>query len=788
MARWRIRAAAVVAVVAVALLAPSAQGAVIDVTTNGDAVAVDGDCSLREAVNAAEQNSPENECTGGDPMLGPDQIALGAASYGLTGAAGDDGNLSGDLDIFARPATEGALTISGQGSGQTTIDANMLDRILHLPGGGELTVEDVTIQNGSVADRGGGILGFSSPDITLDGVELFNNQATVGAGGIEAFGPDASLKILGSEIHGNDTIGTLGGGGVLVGDGSLEITGSAIHDNSADAAQNFSGGGGGVKASGTTTITDSSIHDNNAGDGNPATQDIGDDGGGIRFVPGAAAQLTITDSTISGNSTEQFGGGLYTAGSNSTVVIEGSTFEGNFVSTSEAAHGTRGAGIYNASGSTLEISKALFRENQATGGSGGDAVGGGVYTEGFFGATTMIADSLFQINSVSVAGGAGANGRGGGLFSGADADTRVEGTTFTGNFALASGSAVAQGGAIAAEFGTSSTVVVNSTIAGNSAVFTGGSTGGGIQQLGTATIDVVNSTISGNSAPAGPGLHRSGTGDVTLKGTIIHDEPTACVGGFTSAGHNVDRGSSCVDGIAQPSDLPNTDPMLGPLADNGGPHAGAPADDEPIPTMALPASGSDALNHIAQADCTDEGGVDFLAVDQRGFGRPVPSGGGCDVGAFEYRDSDGDGIEDGVDPTPFGVPPQGAPPQGVPPQASPMPLAQAPSNLFELGKLKRNKKRGIAFLFVNVPGPGEVGLAGKGVKNVGIASASARKSVFTAGGVVKLRIKPGKGKKARKLVRRLKDKGKAKLKVRVTYVPTGGLANTQVRKLKLVRK
>ncbi|MGH2955617.1 MAG: choice-of-anchor Q domain-containing protein [Solirubrobacterales bacterium] len=785
MARWRIRAAAVAAVVAVAVLASSAQGAVIDVTTTGDAVAVDGDCSLREAVNAAEQNSPENECTGGDPMLGPDQIALGAASYGLTGAAGDDGNLSGDLDIFARPATEGALTITGQGSGQTTIDANVIDRVLHLPGGGELTVEDVKIQNGSVANRAGGILGVSDPDITLDGVELFNNQATVGAGGIELLGPDASLKILGSEIHGNSTVGTLGGGGVLV-TGSLEITGSSIHDNSADTAQNFSGGGGGVKAGGTTTITESSIHDNSAGDGNPATQDNSDDGGGIHFSASSPTTLTISNSTISGNSTERFGGGLSAAGSNSTVVIEGSTFEGNSASTTEAAQGTSGAGIYNANGSTLEISNALFRDNQATAGSGGDADGGGVHTEGFFGATTTIAESLFQTNSVSVAGGAGANGRGGGLFSGADADTRVEGTTFTGNFALASGSAVAQGGAIAAELGSSSTVVVNSTIAGNSAVFTAASTGGGIQQLGTATIDVVNSTISGNSAPAGPGLHRSGTGDVTLKGTIIHDEPMACVGGFTSAGHNVDRGSSCVDGIAQPSDLPNTDPMLGPLADNGGPHAGAPADDEPIPTMALPASGSDALNHIAQADCTDDGGVDFLAVDQRGFGRPFPSGGSCDVGAFEYRDSDGDGIEDGVDPTPFGIPPQGVPPQGAPPQgAQSSPL---PSSAFDLGKLKRNKKKGIAFLFVNVPGPGEVGLAGKGVKNVGIASASARKSVFTAGGVVKLRIKPGKGKKARKLVRRLKDKGKAKLKVRVTYVPTGGLANTQARKVKLVRK
>jgi DNA-binding beta-propeller fold protein YncE len=135
------------------------------------------------------------------------------------------------------------------------------------------------------------------------------------------------------------------------------------------------------------------------------------------------------------------------------------------------------------------------------------------------------------------------------------------------------------------------------------------------------------------------------------------------------------------------------------------------------------------------------------------------------------------------------APPPPLPPPSPPPPSPPAQVASAlPSNAFALGKLKQNKKKGIAFLFVNVPGPGEVGLAGKGVKNVGIAAATAQKSVFTPGGVVKLRIKPGKGKKARKLVSRLKSKGKAKLKVRVTYVPTGGLANTQARKLKLVRK
>jgi hypothetical protein len=54
---------------------------------------------------------------------------------------------------------------------------------------------------------------------------------------------------------------------------------------------------------------------------------------------------------------------------------------------------------------------------------------------------------------------------------------------------------------------------------------------------------------------------------------------------------------------------------------------------------------------------------------------------------------------------------------------------------------------------------------------------------------VKLKVAPHKkGKQARKLRKRLRNKGKSGLNVRVTYVPTGGAANTQPRKLKLIRK
>ena len=57
-----------------------------------------------------------------------------------------------------------------------------------------------------------------------------------------------------------------------------------------------------------------------------------------------------------------------------------------------------------------------------------------------------------------------------------------------------------------------------------------------------------------------------------------------------------------------------------------------------------------------------------------------------------------------------------------------------PSNSFTLGEAKRNKKKGTATLAVEVPNPGELALAGKGVKPAGAAGALAATSVPAAGG------------------------------------------------------
>ncbi len=105
------------------------------------------------------------------------------------------------------------------------------------------------------------------------------------------------------------------------------------------------------------------------------------------------------------------------------------------------------------------------------------------------------------------------------------------------------------------------------------------------------------------------------------------------------------------------------------------------------------------------------------------------------------------------------------------------------SNHFRFGKLKHNKKKGIDFLRVKVPGPGMVGINGRGIANFGLAAKGAR----TSAGHKWLRVKPAtKGTKARELRERLERKGKVKVKVKVTYLPDGGIPKTRARKVMLL--
>jgi hypothetical protein len=99
----------------------------------------------------------------------------------------------------------------------------------------------------------------------------------------------------------------------------------------------------------------------------------------------------------------------------------------------------------------------------------------------------------------------------------------------------------------------------------------------------------------------------------------------------------------------------------------------------------------------------------------------------------------------------------------------------SPSNSFEFGKVKRDKKRGTAKLQVDVPNPGDLGLVGKGVEKDDRGIIDPR--------TVNL-IVEAKGKKERKLERN----GKVKVKLDVTFTPTDGDPRTRTKKLTLRKR
>jgi hypothetical protein len=105
-----------------------------------------------------------------------------------------------------------------------------------------------------------------------------------------------------------------------------------------------------------------------------------------------------------------------------------------------------------------------------------------------------------------------------------------------------------------------------------------------------------------------------GTSTVWLKNTIISNNFAYdnCNDSVVSLGHNLDSGNSC--GLNATGDLTNTNPLLGPLQDNGGSTL----------THALLA-GSPAIGAGDNNGCPP--------TDQRGVSRP--QGVFCDIGAFE---------------------------------------------------------------------------------------------------------------------------------------------------------
>lgn len=194
-----------------------AHAAFIVVSTTADELNTDGDCSLREAIHAANTDAIVDACSPGN---GDDTIDLPAGIYTLSIAgAGEDANATGDLDITS------VVTISGAGQATTIIDANGIDRVLDIRPGASLEISGVTIQGGNSppSSNGGGISNLGG-SLTLIDSTVSGNTALVHGGGIaDGFG---TLTLINSTVSGNSASGQ--GGGILKVAGTLTVERSTV--------------------------------------------------------------------------------------------------------------------------------------------------------------------------------------------------------------------------------------------------------------------------------------------------------------------------------------------------------------------------------------------------------------------------------------------------------------------------------------------------------------------------------------------------------------------------------
>ena len=232
--------------------------------------ACNADCSLREAISAANANP------------GADSITVPAGNYVLTLlGSGEDFAATGDLDI------RGGVTLTGAGAATTIIDGNGTsvapDRVLHIISG-SVSISAITIQNGNSGDFGGGIFAFSGP-LTLTNSMLTGNSASNGGGIFNS----TTTTLTNSTLSGNSA-GSGNGGGIYSLSGTVALTNSTLSGNSAP-----SGTGGGIYGlSGTVALTNSTLSGNSAPSGA---------GGGI-FSTNATITLTnsiVANSTSGGN-------------------------------------------------------------------------------------------------------------------------------------------------------------------------------------------------------------------------------------------------------------------------------------------------------------------------------------------------------------------------------------------------------------------------------------------------------------------------------------------------------
>lgn len=272
--------------------APAAQPLTVTRTDDRNATCLTGDCSLREAVNAANTAGTNDTINFAIPA-GNAGCASGVCTITLT---------VGELTVNST-ATAGTLTITNStGASNLLISGNNTRRVFFVNTGANLTINGVTITKGNgmgttVNGYGGGI--FNSGTLTLTNSIVSSNMAFYNGGGIlnESSG---TLTLTNSTVSGNT--GTFGGG--ILNDGTLTFTNSTISGNTAST----NGGGIFNEGVGTINLTSVTVTRNKS----TLTSSCPICAGGIRNLATATLYNTIVavNTVANADSSPDFGGAV----------------------------------------------------------------------------------------------------------------------------------------------------------------------------------------------------------------------------------------------------------------------------------------------------------------------------------------------------------------------------------------------------------------------------------------------------------------------------------------------
>ncbi|MEM7342684.1 MAG: choice-of-anchor Q domain-containing protein [Chloroflexota bacterium] len=492
----------------------------------------------------------------------------------------------------------------------------------------QLTLSDSTISENAAVLYGAGLYNQANRGIatvTIVGTQVVSNAGQAQGGGLVSITKNSTSQssiTIADSIVSNNTANERGGGifhRVFEGTSHLVISETQLISNTADCCGAIYNDTYGTSGQSFVTITDSTISGNTVMNGGGAV---------YNYISNGVGQFTLANTQITLNQAGKQGGAIanYVGYADSQLLL---TITNSTISENQAAK--QGGGIYNRS-SYGTISMTMMADTQIMTNTAGSS-GGGIYS--------LVEEGSGRIHGTllnsTISGNTAQNGAG-------ISHHAIYGTIdlTISNSTLASNHSAKEGGGLfnyaRNSGGQTWTTLANSTLSGNIAQTSGGGSYQKARDIGSQShLTLINSTVVSNTADydsngsgTGGGLTTSGAGTttVTMSNTIIANNfsqpnsmgSTSDISGtVTGNAHNLISNLAGASGsVGTGTDIVEATVLIGPLADNGGNTL----------THAL-LENSPAIDAADDTICQAS---PINSLDQRGEAR---SDGMCDIGAFE---------------------------------------------------------------------------------------------------------------------------------------------------------